>query len=306
MSEHKHIFLSSTYEDLIDLRSELLHHLTSLGFSVLTSAGTSAESRNSVETSLSNVRSCEYAIFVLSQRYGPTLEAIDYGERSLVHLEYEEAVKGKCRVFVYVRNHLDGDYRLSKAGQKTEWVAAGDRGLLSFLASVGDYRVFDNSVSLKKMVVADLGQAAAQLAVARAIRENRIPIIKIEPLLQTVGGQIELHCNYKNLGSVPAYNVFVECSDKATNALFRGDVNPVIAPNDSSRLVSVLDGKSPRAEIVRKFIIRYQAPEGFTIKDTFLFSVAHDKAGNASTMLRRSGRSYSFSDEAPYILEDPS
>ena len=306
MSEHKHIFLSSTYEDLIDLRSELLHHLTSLGFSVLTSAGTSIESRNSVETSLSNVRSCDYAIFVLSQRYGQTLAAIDYGERSLVQLEYEEAVKGECPVFVYVRNHLDGDYRITKGGQKAEWVPEGHRPLFSFMASLPDYRVFDNSVTLKQMIVADLGKAAAKLGVERAIRENRIPIIKIEPLLQSVGNQTELHCNYKNLGSVPAYNVFVECSDKATNTHFRGEVNPVIAPNDSSRLVSVLDAKSPSSEIVRKFVIRYQAPEGFTIKDTFLFSVTHDKAGNTSTMLRRSGRSYSFSDEAPYILEDPS
>ena len=310
-SARKHVFLSSTYSDLIDLRSELLHHLSSLGLRVLTSSGTSIDSRNSIETSLSNLRACDFAIFVLSQNYGNNLEGVGYGNVSLIHLEYREAVRASKDVLVYVRNHLEGDFNLWKKGNPLEWVAEKDSGLFTLLNEHHDrdlsYRVFDNSFSLKELLTNDLEVPVTQMTVERAIRDNIIPIIKIEALLQhkesAKGTHAELHCNYKNVGTVPAYNVAVECFDKGTSAVFRGDVNPVIAPNEGSRLVSVLDSKAVFTDIIRKFVIRYQAPDGFVIKDTFLFTCTTDKSGNVSTMLRQSGRSYSFSDQKPYILD---
>jgi hypothetical protein len=114
------VFVSSTCYDLLDLRAELFEDLRDLGvspmfsdikesdFAVMGEPGT-----NSIDVCLSNVRSSDLVLVVLSQRYGPDLGP-DFGSVSATHAEYREAIKNKIPVRFYVRDRLDGEYALWK------------------------------------------------------------------------------------------------------------------------------------------------------------------------------------------------
>jgi len=175
----KTVFISSTVHDLIDVRAELEALIREIGLMPRLSESTSSEFEripaNSIEVCLSNVRSSDVVLLVLSNRYGPRLGSSGFDNVSATHLEYKEAVKNGKTIFFYVRDKLVGDYSIwnknKKRGLGAEeeieyvWVSnKNDRGLFEFLdehrqlkpAAQNWYTEFKNSIELKQTVRKDL------------------------------------------------------------------------------------------------------------------------------------------------------
>ena len=115
MAPNPNVFVSSTFFDLIDVRSEVEQLLRGMGLTPRLSDSTGSDfavptAGNSIETCLSNVRTSGLVLVILSQRYGSTLDAFGYKGLSATHAEYQEAKKARIPVRVYVRDRLEGDY----------------------------------------------------------------------------------------------------------------------------------------------------------------------------------------------------
>lgn len=115
MASGEKVFVSSTCHDLIDLRKEVFEHLRGMGLNPLASDLPLSDFevdgiKDSIAQCLENVRSCDIFICILSQRYGPSLEKVGYGDISATHLEYREARRLKKRIYLYIRNRLETDY----------------------------------------------------------------------------------------------------------------------------------------------------------------------------------------------------
>ena len=195
------VFISSTCFDLLDLRAELEVFFKSAGVEPvmsdsLTSDFQVSQERNSIETCLANVRTCEHFIIILSNRYGPTLEKAGYNAVSATHLEYLEARKNNIPVHMYVRDRLEADYAIWKSNAEKSnlnlaWCKSQkDWKIFEFieahrkLTEVGGnnwFWIFRNSIELKERITRDFKDAFAFAAVLALFDAGNLPLLEVVP-----------------------------------------------------------------------------------------------------------------------------
>lgn len=102
------VFISSTCDDLRDLRAELRAALEEEGFDVRVSEDYDSAFKvnpttNRISTCLENVRESDCLLLLFDRRYGGLLGS-DHGNISATELEYKEAVLKGIGVFTFVRD----------------------------------------------------------------------------------------------------------------------------------------------------------------------------------------------------------
>lgn len=273
------VFVSSTVYDLLDARSEVEALLKEMHLTPVLSESASASfqvtpDRNSIECCLANLRECETVILLLSQRYGSPLGFPEDPTLSATHLEYNEARRCKKRIFVYVRDRLEGEYNTFKANPDTalefRWSADGRDGLFRLLADhrrlIADsaksnwFSIFRDSVELKQLVRRDLHAVASRSHLESLIHDNRIPVVTATcELAENSKGTSEiflLHITLRNCGSTPAYKC--QWSIRSEESTSTEEV-PFLAPTQTARQTVMLrnSGADWDAELDVSYLMSY-------------------------------------------------
>jgi hypothetical protein len=290
------VFISSTCYDMIDLRAELESFFRSAGMIPILSDNLSTDfevstSQNSIETCLANVRSCDYFVIVLSQRYGPSLKKAGFDDISATHLEYREAVKENKRILMYVRDRLEADRAAWKkhgrpSGFKPVWCSEGDLKILELIeehvtleASPKNnwFWTFQNSVQLKQRLEFDFKAASARAILLQLVRSGRIPFLTIEGSLS--GGIRSLHARLtiRNLGKAVALHpeLIVDPALKLLHKRIRS-----LAENEIAQLFLDFPGRDsydPAIRIPTEF--RYTTVEGYILSDEGEIEICFDRSG---------------------------
>lgn len=101
IKQHVPIFISSTYEDLIEYREEVQRNLIRLEQIVKGMEFFGATPKSSLETCISQLRECKVCICILGMRYG----SIDENSSlSFTQIEYNEAIKNNIPTLIYIMN----------------------------------------------------------------------------------------------------------------------------------------------------------------------------------------------------------
>ena len=253
------VFVASTCFDLIDVRAELENEIRELGLTPYLSDsklsdfdyGDEAVGRNSIDLCRHNLKSCDYVIFVLSQRYGHELERYGYPGISATHLEYRTAIehnkddneKKKLKILFFVRDRTIVDYdrwRKDKSIDKKFLMYTKDAKLFDFIEEHATIHAedknrtnwiteFSSTVDLKKAVRKQLEKESLKEELAKLMRERDVPTITIMnennhnnrdvghfDTNRTIGG-VTLPCRYICLRFVlPTQyttNMEITCSD---------------------------------------------------------------------------------------------
>jgi hypothetical protein len=210
------VFVSSTCYDLIDLRFELENFFNKAG--LVPAMSETSPDRNSIETCLANVRSCDAFLIALSSRYGPSLKSAGYDDISATHLEYREAVKVNKRISMFVRDRLDADYSTYKknpgiADLKLPW--CNDPRLFALLEehrTLSENRgrnnwvsIFRDSVELKRRLAIEFKDAFASVQATRLFESGRVPFLEITLHNWSKAGRgIHFDLRLRNLSDVVA------------------------------------------------------------------------------------------------------
>ena len=197
MDKHaKTVFVSSTCYDLIDLRAELELELRDLELTPLMSDSHTSDfnvlpNANSIESCLVNIRRCDIVLFVLSQRYGPSLKHAGYEDVSATHLEYREARKAGRSIYFYVRDRLEADFNIWKRNKRTDiklsWVQENDFGLFKLIeehrslsaTSIGTNWLwtFHDSSDLRRRIRKDLRLVSDTAILKSILRSGKSPFL---------------------------------------------------------------------------------------------------------------------------------
>ncbi len=326
----KKIFVTSTVYDLIDIRSEVEVLLREMGFVPILSDSLTADftvepDKNSIESCLTNVRSSDYLIVILSKRYGPSLFKVDYGNLSATQLEYNEAKSARIPILFYVRDRLESDYRIWKKNEgkndvELSWIEAKDRGLLTFLdehqkldrqlESSNWFQTFANSIELKGLIRRDLRFPAAENELREAIKANKIPMMFGAVTIDTIPVSIEFEvvdrpthritCTFTNCGSVPAYNVNLWFADGKQGE--RESVTLAIPPNQKIDQIILYTHKGIKNKLKRILIVRYQTSEGHTVEDHFNLSLEINADGTCRYSLLLVDKLYQIGDDLSFKI----
>ena len=222
------IFISSTCFDLIDLRAELYVFLKDAGLGPIMSDEMISEfeifgDKNSIETCLINLRSCDTVVIILSQRYGPSLVKAGFPDVSATHLEYLEAVKEKKNILMYVRDRLEADYNIygkDARGDQLKWVKPEDVKLFDIVRQhkklANDernnwYWTFKNSVEVKASLAVQLRRSIAEVRLNDLIRTGNLPfvIIEVDVDLTLKHKAMEFKLSAENVGANPAIEPWI-------------------------------------------------------------------------------------------------
>jgi len=98
------VFLSSTYEDLIDEREAVYAKLRQEGHDVVRMEDFGGRSEVPLETCLLALETCEVYVLLLGSRYG-TVEPMY--NLSYTHIEYERACELEMWIHAYIREGMD-------------------------------------------------------------------------------------------------------------------------------------------------------------------------------------------------------
>lgn len=314
------VFISSTVYDLIDIRDELEQSIRDAGLAPILSDSTTSDftvapDANSIETCLTNVRSSDFVMVVLSQRYGPSLLKAGYPDLSATHLEYQEAVKYGKHVYVYVRDRLESDYRLWRnngkdSSLKYAWVKPSDSRLFDFLhkhqelvaikPSSNWYSVFRTSVDLKRLIQHDLHLPAGRASLAKAITNNSVPVFQGVSSVEAVGAKIKFTCEFTNYGRSPAFNVTTKWrkGDAETNK----ELTPIVAPQHSFSRIII--STKPITNIDDIIDITCSTADGHKIIDEFDVSLRARGFTNIFHKLIHKNRRYILGTSIPFTIED--
>lgn len=194
---NKKVFISSTCYDLIDIRSELKEFLDEIGLIPILSDHNMSEfsteyNSNSIEICLANLRDCDTVIFVLCQRYGPSLEKAGFGDFSATHLEYLEARKLGKKILFFVRDRFLADYntyRKTKNIKSLSWLNKDidlrlfeifeDWKLLSPADTNNWFGTFRNSVELKQRLRIELKDQVNMQRLDKLIESGNTPLLTV-------------------------------------------------------------------------------------------------------------------------------
>jgi Arc/MetJ family transcription regulator len=208
------IFVSSTVYDLIDIRAEVEAELRDMGLipilsDSLTSDFIALPDNNSIESCLSNVRTCDVFLIILSQRYGPSLIKAGYPDKSATHMEYEEAKKANKPIYMYIRDRLEADFFIWKnrkdSTQKLSWIKPNSEKIFDLLrahrkltvceTSSNWFWIFRDSIELKRRIRKDLGIHSGKSRIRSLIKDNRIAL--------AITSNARLFNEYQDIGIIP-------------------------------------------------------------------------------------------------------
>lgn len=322
------VFIASTVYDLLDIRAELEQTVRDSGLlPVLSESITShfevIPDANSIETCLVNLRSADHVIFILSQRYGSSLQAAGYDDISATHLEYLEATKSKKNIYLYVRDRLESDYRLwrkngNNYGLKYAWVHDKDTKIFDMIHSHQElvlnnpkknwYQVFQTSVDLKKLIMRDLRLTAAKASLSKSIANNTVPLFQGTTSVESNGSLYFLKCTFINNGRTPAFNVTTEWKND-TNENKDSYVAPIVAPlNELSRNIITRPTTGGMIKYDDKIKLIYFTADGHKIVDTFTAKLHSTQNIFISPVfvhsLKHDSRRYIAGSAIPFTIED--
>jgi Domain of unknown function (DUF4062) len=225
------VFVSSTVYDLLDVRAEIAELLRSCGIAPVMSDDKLSDfstppDKNSIETCLVNVDSCDEMIVILDKRYGHSLRVCDYDDVSATQLEYRRFMEDQRKrpIHFFVRDRLDGDYSLWKKNKGTEisflWVEEKDLPLFNFLEERRKLTAdkerdnwiipFTNSSDLKAALTKHYDEVFLPQRLSDAIYNNTFPMFAVTVKNDIVDSQqfnVKVMCT--NLGTTTAFNTIV-------------------------------------------------------------------------------------------------
>ena len=279
------VFVSSTVFDLIDVRAEVSSMLRQLGVDPVLSddklSGFQTEPRkDSIETCLVNVESCDEFLLILDRRYGPRLGKAGYEDVSATHLEYKRACELEKPIHVYVRDRLDAEFTLWRRNRKHStldfsWVQENDTGLFDLLdehmklkggSSRSNWRdTFTTSVDLKAAISNRFQKQLLPRSVVTAMQRNEFPIIQLRAKVsfENMNGVSGLNFSMtvKNHGGSPAFHVrtFWE-----TNSTQKGE--PEILSVNQEFTLQAFYGGTKYSDV---YVVEYESPIGIKVVDRF-------------------------------------
>ena len=222
------IFISSTCFDLIDLRAELYTFLKEAGLSPVMSDEMISDfevfgDKNSIETCLINLRSCDTVVLILSQRYGPSLVKAGFDDVSATHLEYLEAVKEGKHILMFVRDRLEADFNIygkDKRADQLKWVKPEDVAIFDLIRQhkrlANDernnwYWTFKSSVEVKAALVKQLKKSIAEVRLNDLIRAGNLPFVIIDADVDLTSKHkgLQFKLTAENVGANPAIEPWV-------------------------------------------------------------------------------------------------
>jgi hypothetical protein len=95
------IFISATYEDLLDERKNVLEAIRLIKYQHITMEYFGADNRESIEVCLENVRKSDIYVGIIAHRYGSIVKGT---EKSYTQMEYEEAIKIGLPCYIYIKS----------------------------------------------------------------------------------------------------------------------------------------------------------------------------------------------------------
>lgn len=273
------VFVSSTCYDLLDLRAEVEVHLRDLGLSPVMSDRPKSDLEgfsdgHSIETCLTNVRSSDVFVCILSQRYGSSLKSAGLEDISATHLELQEAQHCKKNIIVYVRDRLDAEYRLWRKDKNitTQWVK--DPRLLDMLEAHATldaastrsnwYWTFRDSPDLKTQLTSHLKSFSEKALLRSWLRAGLLPHVVVGVTLKTLDSQQRpaFRVQFSVRGAAPAFDLVVHDFDSPRKL---GDCTPQHA---CSAMVNIASSPIPHEQTFR---VQYTTEFGATLIDTFRF-----------------------------------
>lgn len=284
------VFISSTCYDLIDIRAELESYFRDMQLTPIlsdrpTSEFSLSQDANSIEMCLANVRSADYFVIILSQRYGPSLSSAGYEDLSATHLEYREARQSKKPIYMYVRDRLEADYALYKknpdAALKYSWVKAGDENIFGLLeehrrlsaeSSESNWLwTFRDSTELKQRIRHDFKDSAGKAILQKLMDQGRvaflIPSVDIWEL-DKKSREIRFDMKVSNAGTAVAIQPYISINFGGKHEDLH--IIETLIPGQSyvikvALTLSVASFKSKEPEMLVECL--YTTPEGHTIAD---------------------------------------
>ncbi|MFA5596216.1 MAG: DUF4062 domain-containing protein [Pusillimonas sp.] len=288
------VFVSSTIFDLIDIRSEVFQTLTEMGFTpimseIWESSFKIPEFENSIEACLQNIKISDVAIFILSQRYGPSLKNAGFSDVSATELEYDEAVKNKKPIFFYIRDKLEADYTIWKRNQESQsmnlaWIKKEDFKIFLFLEKHRKLHqlneksnwisIFRNSIEIKEMLKRDLGSSARKSNFKLQIRNGQVPVlytsVECEYLDSKPLGAISVKCIVENSSVQAAYNIntrWIGLTKKQNN--LKNVEIPILPPGKSTLACFIYYLHPQKLEVTDTLQVKYETSDGNKIIDYF-------------------------------------
>ncbi len=286
------VFVSSTFFDLIDVRSEIADLLRSLGVTPVLSDDklsdfTVKSDVNVIETCLINVKSCDQVIVVLDKRYGPKLGEFGFDDVSATHLEYRHAVKQKKPIHFYVRDRLEADYTIWKKNRrkknvKLSWVGEEYLGLLELLQEHSQlkanaktsnwYTTFTSSVDLKASLRRYFETTFRPQQLVEAISQNRFPLFDVELDLEMIDRSLvqslSFRCKTTNIGLAAAFNFRTYWQGKAVDQ----EQEAIMAPGQSTSMCSIYNLGPKHKGAESTLFIEYESGMGVRVIDEFRIS----------------------------------
>lgn len=291
------VFISSTVYDLIDIRGELYLMLNDMGLDPIMSdiAESNFEvhsDKNSIETCLLNLDKCEHAIFVFSQRYGPSLKSVGFDDYSATHLEYLRAKKSKKNIYVYVRDRLEADYAIWKKNKGNKnislsWVDQRNTRIFKILKDHSTlskskpqsnwYKTFKDSVELKVIIRNDFNIKAAEVNISRLFAKNEFPLLhpKLNVTLtkERPFPKMIFTVTLKNVSNSPAFNLYTEWLDEdKKNIKDPNQDKNIIAPTQEYSLSFLYVVRSEHFGTKVDLKVRYSNIDGYEVTEVYKVS----------------------------------
>jgi hypothetical protein len=288
------VFVSSTVYDLLDARAEVEALLREMHLTPVLSESSSADfrvvpDRNSIECCLANLRDCEVVVVLLSQRYGRALKFPEDPSLSATHAEYQEARKHNKKIYVYVRDRLEGEFTVHKANPQAtlafKWTEDDREGLFRLLAEhrklMADSEhsnwisIFRDSVELKQLVRRDLHAVASRSHLEGLIHENRIPIVQVAVGVRgdtsTNPALWPIEIKFCNNGTVPALRLSYELDGGLT---VESEHVPILALHETlTRTIEVPN--TIQGDTQWQVVVTYYTPSGHRVRDRHSAGMTH-------------------------------
>lgn len=275
------IFISSTILDLLDLRSELFHHLTQYGFSVRMSEIEVSDfeiypDKSAIETCLENVRRSDYIIFIVDRRYGNTVERLGYPKLSVTHLEYLEAKLAQKPILFYIRDKTYSEFKLFNLNQdsyKFNWIAETESQLFSLIkfhsenSNKNDNNwiiPFKNSIELKLSIEKKLKIPFLKKNLAKKIAEGEIPMLHAKMITNIQNDNVVLTSEFTNTSK---YTIFLKKFGYKNEVKNMED--ELLPPKEKKHISQIWSkpqiGQNPSSSI----IVEYSTYDGISIDSEY-------------------------------------
>ncbi len=309
------IFVSSTINDLVDLRAEVQHCIRDAGLvpvlSDIPDSGFEVSGFTGViETCLDNLRRSDVVLVVLSHRYGKPLPD-PFPEVSATHLEVRTALEFSDKPrFLFARKELIRDYH-GKASAQSAVAANGANGgkdprVFEIIDEMKNaysgkdvgawYDAFDTSFDLKPLILARLDAQIGEAAVARLLSRGEVPLMMLEArtLRESNENQWVLDLIFRNVSPHSAINLELT-GDIALGSKHRRRFNVIgSGAGEGSKESPFSVGFSPvevqnrwsKGGVKRLFVnLEYDIYQGFRIRDRYRCDVEEGPKGRIKSTL---------------------